>query len=211
MLDVHAPHEKMHGYKDFFLHLFTITIGLLIALSLEGCVEWQHHRHLVHDAEAGLAGEIAHNMQTVSSLHQQIADEQKQLDDDIAVIERMEKPGASPEDMTLGFRQQTLDDTAWRTAQSTGALAYMPYADAKTYSDIYDLQDQLYKAEHEVEDQVLRAGAFPSTQGKDWLPTPAQAEELIDRIGLLRMRLLLLDSLVKGLNDAYRDFDTHHG
>ena len=36
MLDVHPPHEKMHGFKDFLLHLLTITIGLLIALGLEG-------------------------------------------------------------------------------------------------------------------------------------------------------------------------------
>ena len=39
MLDVHPPHEKMHGFKDFLLHLFTITIGLLIALGLEGYAE----------------------------------------------------------------------------------------------------------------------------------------------------------------------------
>jgi hypothetical protein len=40
MLDVHSPHEPIIGWKDFLLHLFTITIGLLIALSLEGTVEW---------------------------------------------------------------------------------------------------------------------------------------------------------------------------
>ena len=34
-----APHEKIHGFKDFLVHLFTITIGLLIALGLEGCAE----------------------------------------------------------------------------------------------------------------------------------------------------------------------------
>ena len=45
MLDVHPPHEKMHGFKDFLLHLLTITIGLLIALGLEGCVEhWKQTR-----------------------------------------------------------------------------------------------------------------------------------------------------------------------
>ena len=29
MLDVHAPHEKMHGLGDFLSHLLTITVGLL--------------------------------------------------------------------------------------------------------------------------------------------------------------------------------------
>jgi hypothetical protein len=42
VLDVHPPHEPVHGWRDFFVHPATITIGLLIALSLEGCVEWRH-------------------------------------------------------------------------------------------------------------------------------------------------------------------------
>jgi hypothetical protein len=45
MLDVHLPHEPIHGTRDFFLHLFTITIGLLIAIGLEAMVEAVHHRH----------------------------------------------------------------------------------------------------------------------------------------------------------------------
>ena len=52
----------MHGWRDFLLHLFTITVGLLIALSLEGLVEWQHHRHLVHDAEKSPHAEISSNV-----------------------------------------------------------------------------------------------------------------------------------------------------
>ncbi len=47
------------------LDLATITIGLLIALGLEGCVEWQHHRHLVHEAEASLRAEIKSNESTL--------------------------------------------------------------------------------------------------------------------------------------------------
>ena len=34
-LDVHAPHEPIHGVKDFLLHLLTITVGLLIAVGLK--------------------------------------------------------------------------------------------------------------------------------------------------------------------------------
>ena len=72
MLDVHPPHERMHGFRDFALHLFTIPVGLLIALSLEGCVEWQHHRHLLHDAETGLRGEVDKNSRQIPLLHKQI-------------------------------------------------------------------------------------------------------------------------------------------
>ena len=37
-MDVHAPHEPIHTWRDFFIHLITITVGLLIAISLEGMV-----------------------------------------------------------------------------------------------------------------------------------------------------------------------------
>ena len=61
MIEVHPPTEPVHGWRDFLVHLLTITIGLVIALSLEGCVEWRHHRHLVHEAEASLQREIESN------------------------------------------------------------------------------------------------------------------------------------------------------
>jgi hypothetical protein len=45
MLEVHAPHLSIHTWKDFLIHIATITIGLLIAVGLEQSVEAFHHRH----------------------------------------------------------------------------------------------------------------------------------------------------------------------
>ncbi len=39
MLDVHPPHQPVHGWRDFLIHLLTITVGLLIALGLEAVAE----------------------------------------------------------------------------------------------------------------------------------------------------------------------------
>jgi hypothetical protein len=75
MIEVHPPHGPVQTWRDFLLHLATITIGLLIALGLEGCVEWMHHRHLVHQAEASLKTEIENNdsaaQKLLASLHKQ--------------------------------------------------------------------------------------------------------------------------------------------
>jgi hypothetical protein len=68
VIDVHPPHVPIRGWREFFLHLATITIGLLIALSLEGLVEWQHHRHLVHEAQASLYTEIKSNESRLASV-----------------------------------------------------------------------------------------------------------------------------------------------
>jgi len=45
MLDVHPPHSPTHTWKDFFIHVGTIVVGLLssngfrrLTLKHEGCV-----------------------------------------------------------------------------------------------------------------------------------------------------------------------------
>src|SRR5258708_26334812 len=50
MLDVHAPHQTVHTWKDFLVHIAAITIGLLIALGLEATVEWVHHKDQAQQA-----------------------------------------------------------------------------------------------------------------------------------------------------------------
>ena len=40
MLEVHAPHESIRTWKDFFIHIATIVIGLCIAVGLERSVEY---------------------------------------------------------------------------------------------------------------------------------------------------------------------------
>ena len=64
MLDVHAPHQSPLGVRDFFIHLLTITAGLLIALGLEAAVEAVHHRHQRIEAEETIHREIEENRQS---------------------------------------------------------------------------------------------------------------------------------------------------
>ena len=47
MLDVHVPHEVLHTWKDFLIHIATIVIGLFIAVALEQSVEAINRHHEV--------------------------------------------------------------------------------------------------------------------------------------------------------------------
>lgn len=61
MLDVHPPHHPTHTWKDFFVHLATIVVGLLIAVGLEQTVESLHHRHLAQEFEAQMEEEFSND------------------------------------------------------------------------------------------------------------------------------------------------------
>ncbi|HEY6483539.1 MAG TPA: hypothetical protein VIY54_08415 [Steroidobacteraceae bacterium] len=53
-MDVYALHQSLHTWKDFWIHLGTITAGLLIALGLEASAQRLHHLHQRHQLEAAL-------------------------------------------------------------------------------------------------------------------------------------------------------------
>ena len=53
MLDVNPPRTTTHTWKDFFIHIATICVGLLIAVGLEQTVEAIHRSHQRHTLEVG--------------------------------------------------------------------------------------------------------------------------------------------------------------
>jgi hypothetical protein len=211
MLDVHPPHGKMHGLGDFFLHLFTITVGLLIALALEGCVERQHQRHLVHEAEAGLRQEIEENSKLIGALRQQVVDQNNQLNADLAVLDDLKtNPKAKHKDLSFTFTMRGFDDVTWKTAQTTGALGLMPYGDAEVYSGIYNTQIELEGQQKEIVNDVMRAASLVNTKKKGDEPTEAEISLITERIGLIQLRLLLLNSYIDNLENTYSKFERDH-
>ena len=141
-MDVHPPDQAIHTWRDFFIHLITITIGLLIALGLEGTVEWLHHRHLVDVARASIRHEMEENRKVLAADLTSIQQDQVRIGDDIKLLAAL-RGGTKLEHARLQYviDWSSLSDAAWRTAQSSGALNYMDYESAQAWSDVY-LQQQ---------------------------------------------------------------------
>ncbi|HEY4009714.1 MAG TPA: hypothetical protein VGM11_06150 [Acidobacteriaceae bacterium] len=57
MIDIHPPHHAATTRRDFFIHLTTVVLGILIAIGLEQTVEYLHHRHLANEATRALLEE----------------------------------------------------------------------------------------------------------------------------------------------------------
>ena len=213
MLDVHAPHEPIFGWRDFFIHLATITIGLLIALSLEGCVELWHHRSLVHEAEASMQIEIDANARELQGALNDVRREQDLLKKDIGVMKKIIAQPKVPnnEEMTVDFRIRTFADVSWKTAESTGALSYMPYERAQEYANIYSVQNDIREAEHQaVRDTVLSIAPFLNLKKDDVNPGGEEAVKIVDRLEVLQGQLMFLESLIKGLDGEYKKFLAAH-
>jgi hypothetical protein len=215
VIEVHPPNEPVHSWRDFFIHLVTITIGLVIALSLEGCVEWRHYKHLVHEAQASLQVEIEANTRELQKALNDVNAEQKQLAEDVVILQKIIDNPKVPNQGTpkILFELPAFDDVSWETAKATGALSYMPYGEAHRYSDIYKQQDEVDVAEHQaVNDVVLSVALKPFLEPATTKFNPEDAPKLKKRIKVLQVRLYLLAVMIHDLDGKYQKFlEVHPG
>jgi len=213
MIDVHPPHAAAHGPRDFFIHLFTITIGLLIALGLEGAVEWQHHRHLAHDAEASMTSEVKSNASGIEEELDALHKEQEALKHDVVVLNGIIRTGKPPEheSMNITFHMHTFDSLSWTTAQTTGALAYMPYSQASEFASLYKAQEEL-SASEQVAGRDAAISLAPFLNEEPGAPdfSAIDSAAMKKNIETLQGQLLIVDSFMKGLDEHYKKFVAAH-
>ncbi len=131
MLDVHPPHTPTHSWKDFFIHVGTIVIGLLIAVGLEQTVEYVHHRHQLAEAREALRAErrisAEHFAVQTREFHRFIP----RLKTDLAILMFLKEHPHAPASQWPGrfdwlFLSTPYFDNAWTSAKQDGVLELMP-------------------------------------------------------------------------------------
>jgi hypothetical protein len=144
MLDVHPPHEAAHTWKDFFIHIATIVVGLLIAIGLEQSVEYFHHRHQLHQLHEDLHAESLRNLHIALT---DIDDSEALHTRDMAIYQEVvmaHRDHRAPFlHTTLGHSNYVKPASAvWTVAQQSGTLGLLPRDEAQLYVRVYSLVDQ---------------------------------------------------------------------
>jgi hypothetical protein len=138
MLDVHPPHEAAHTWKDFFIHIITIVIGLLIAIGLEQTVEFFHHRHQMHAVRERIHDEVLVNQRILHEDERAAQLIVAHMDSAMAAVHRIQVHHPAPaEPLNFEFDAQVAYDAAYTNAKESGTLSLMPYEEAAMYSDAY--------------------------------------------------------------------------
>ena len=126
MLDAHAPHQTVHTWRDFLVHIAAIVIGLIIAVSLEQTVEFFHHRHQREQLEAALQRDGRANR---GYIQDDIAKAQGVLDWALAQAAALERAGPSGpvmlRRMSGGFIGSP-DAGVWPSAKASGVTNLLP-------------------------------------------------------------------------------------
>ena len=204
MLDVHVPEGRMHGIKDFLLHIFTITIGLLIALGLEGCVEKIHQHHLRDEADSNIRQELRYNEHELRSTLDAAVVEQKNLIEVLKFLQaKSEGKSYSIEGIELGFSSSPVSDANWRTATATGALSFMEYKRVEDFAAAYQVQELFNRLEGQTLDEFLQLQSYVAYGFDPDKVLPEDAKAAIPDVRKTLSHVVALQQVGAGLNHAY--------
>ena len=180
-MEIHAPHKPITSVREFFFHIFTITVGILIALGLEQAATAYHHHELAENARANILSELRDNLHSLDAHLKDAgrleAEHRHTLEVLNLFITRKPVHEAS---MNLSFSLPTLISTSWNTSQSTGALAYMDYPDVKRFAGVYDTQQVLPKIQDDLSRTTTTAvGMFAEDPDKQSAEELREAKRLV--------------------------------
>ena len=126
MLDIHPAHHAANSWKEFFVHIATIVLGLLIAVGLEQTIEYVHHRHLASEARVNIQRELIDNASTLQKNEDRLLADQQTLEKDLELLD-----SSTPDAQTLPALQYSwflsrITDEAWSAAKTDGSIALIP-------------------------------------------------------------------------------------
>jgi hypothetical protein len=192
MIDIHAPQHAPMTRREFFVHLFIVVLGILIAIGLEQTVEVIHHAHERHALVENFHRECADNLKVfeldLRLVHQNIAWERSSL----AILRNARPQGGyitvtMPSGPNRGVHAPSR--SVWSVARSSGKVELLPENLAEVFDRVdgahfNDLVQASVAAQKRIENFEERASSPLGTSGTIRL-TLAQRDDaasLIDSI-----------------------------
>jgi cell division protein FtsB len=205
-VDVHSAHHAPRSWRDFFLELVMITIGLFIALTLQAGVESLHHRHLVREARENLRREIQVNRQRYAENVRNLEKNRQQLARDIDQLQDL-RSGKSIDKAALGWGWDWngFIDASWKTARDTGAVSYMSFDLINTYTEIYLQQDYVNTQAVAILSDEPRSAAFLRIAKEPSALSPSDIQSMLMNLAETDIRLATLQNLLESLDRMYTE------
>lgn len=200
--EVHPSHAAIRTWRDFFVHITTIVIGLLIAIGLEQSVEYVHHRQQLREARRELSKEVDDNRRIVEFNIESTRKASLALDADIAIL-RAQPSSRFPVPKKLDYSWEPWDtrDGSWQAAKQSGSLSLMPHDELRRYSHVYAVLAAFMDAlpAFGTRMEVARAIAERAPDGN---LSSRDVEELISATSEAQGRLALLSRLLHYAKDG---------
>jgi hypothetical protein len=197
VLEVEMPYTS-HTWKDFFIHIATISVGLLIAIGLEQSVEAIHRAHDRHVLIEDFHSECRDNLKVIAA---DIAGLKAARNWDIAAVKTLNEAPAINGRVTVVLPKleshppaNTPSRAVWSVAKASGKVALLPENIAEVYDRVDYEGEQFVLANSRTNDEALTRftmsiGSPPIMLGTTLHLTVTQRDQLVDTLATIRSQL----------------------
>jgi hypothetical protein len=234
MLEPHAPHEQIHSWRSFAIHIAAIAVGLLLAFALEQSAEAIHHRHQRADLERQMHGVLESDIRLDEQDFNQLRSMRAYfLDLRAAIIARLHgtsgasQPPARDSRMAIFLAFPSL--APYEASQRDGTVAFLPADHIRLYNRLAVARDvmvrdrdkwfsgiatlEAFQQRFAVSEGTMEGGAVVTAPDIGSLSSAELGEYLADisvviqDINILSARLDLLDLEIRALLAGARTED----
>jgi len=135
-MDIHGPVGPTRSLKDFAVHIGIVTIGIIIALSLEGIRETVYVHRAVREARENFRVEMTENQRNIRLELENARGMQAQIQKIVADLPELRQ---HPEQFASRISMikpsfYFFSSSRWDSALSTGALGHMKVEEINHYA-----------------------------------------------------------------------------
>lgn len=200
MLDVDPPHHAISSWRDFFIHIATIVVGLLIAIGLQQTVESIHDHHELNATRQALVHEQQSNDKAWADNEGDWRGTFVELKNNLAVLEYIKHHPGTPQTALPGelrWIQSPFEwnHAAWDAAQRKGIVQRMSIEEANSHLEYYELMALMSRQSLQTWDAINEAHSFDLLDPDPTHLTGQQLDQVIQlTVAALQKHLTFGDS-----------------
>jgi hypothetical protein len=138
-MDIHGPEGPTRSFRDFAIHIVIVTIGILIALGLEGIRETVHEHHLIVETRATFRQELEGDRLNLVQETADVKDKSAQVGGILHDLPQLVKSSEELQKRVdnVGPAFYLFRGTAWGAASSSGVFAHMNTEEVNRFAEVY--------------------------------------------------------------------------
>src|SRR3984893_12757821 len=211
MLEVHPAHHAASSWKEFFIHIATIVLGLLIAVGLEQAVEYFHHCQELAEVREELRGENETNKESFARETINWRWETAELKNNLMVLAYLQKHPGTPDEKLPGslvwsHGSSPNTQAAWDEARNIGVTSLMPHEEIEQYDDTYNKLRRIDDARSLTFEAMNDASRYELTDSRLTHLSPAQIGEITTLTQIALTRHWLEGVALENTARIFKDF-----
>jgi hypothetical protein len=211
MLDVHPIHAPVRGWRDFFVHIATIVVGLCIAVAIQQTVEFFHNRNQLAETRQALRLEREGNYKTLAENTTAWRWGTAELQNNLLVLQYLQQHPGTPQEKLPGVllwqsSSYPFGSVVWDAVRQSGVIALMPREEIEANSSLYFFLQKVNDVQYEGTRAIIDARRYDLFDADPSHLSPTQVASEIELTQAALTAQSLRGSLLLDLVQAFPDF-----